>query len=107
MADLVLHEDELWVGEMCGVVVRGEPLLVVRTEAGVCVFRDRCPHQGYPLSDGTLHGAVLTCRAHRHTFDAATGEGINPKAACLSALPVRVEAGQVLVELAEQQRRLP
>lgn len=89
---------------MRGVVVRGERLLVVRGENGVCVFRDRCPHQGYPLSEGTLNDGVLTCRVHRHSFDAATGAGINPRQPCLSALPTRVEAGQVLVELPEPER---
>jgi toluene monooxygenase system ferredoxin subunit len=95
----LLREDALWIGEMRGVVVRGEPLLVVRTEAGVCVFRDRCPHQGYPLSRGELRGGVLTCRAHHHTFDAATGAGLNPRAPALRELPSRVEHGQVVVEL--------
>jgi len=106
LADVALAEADLWVGEMRGVIVRGEPLLVVRGEAGVCVFRDRCPHQGYPLSEGTLAGQVLTCRVHRHTFDGATGEGINPPRPCLSRVSSRVEAGQVLVELPEP-RALP
>ena len=99
MADLALAEADLWVGEMRGVIVGGEPLVVVRGEDGVCVYRDRCPHQGYPLSEGTLVGHVLTCRVHRHTFDAATGEGINPPRPCLSRVPSRLENGLVLVDL--------
>ncbi len=99
MADTLLAEAELWVGEMRGVSLRGEPLLVVRGEQGVCVFRDRCPHQGYPLSEGTLQDGVITCRVHRHTFDASSGEGINPLRPCLTAVPSRIEHGQILVEL--------
>lgn len=99
MADVALAEADLWVGEMRGVVVRGEPLVVVRGEDGVCVYRDRCPHQGYPLSEGTLTNHVLTCPVHRHTFDAVTGEGINPPQPCLSRVPSRVENGLVLVDL--------
>jgi len=101
LADVLLAESELWIGEMRGVVVRGERLLVVRGDGGVCVFRDRCPHQGYPLSEGTLSEGVLTCRVHRHSFDAATGAGINPRQPCLSALPARVDAGHVVVDLPE------
>jgi toluene monooxygenase system ferredoxin subunit len=96
-----MAESELWIGEMRGVVVRGERLLVVRGDGGVCVFRDRCPHQGYPLSEGTLSEGVLTCRVHRHRFDAATGAGINPRHPCLSALSARVDAGHVVVDLPE------
>jgi toluene monooxygenase system ferredoxin subunit len=88
-------EAELWVGEMRGVVAGGEPLLVVREEAGICVYRDRCPHQGARLSEGVLEHGVITCRWHRHTFDAVSGAGINPKAACLVRVPVLLESGRI------------
>ena len=111
MAERILAEEELWIGEMRRVSLHGHALLVVRVEDGVCVYHDHCPHQGYPLSEGTLEDGVLTCRLHRHVFDARTGSGINPPAPCLSALPAVVEAGQVLVELAVEpakaERALP
>jgi len=107
LADTLLAEAELWVGEMRGVSVCGEPLLVVRGEQGVCVFRDRCPHQGYPLSEGTLQGGVITCRVHRHTFDASSGAGINPQQPCLTVVPSRIEHGQILVELATRAEPMP
>jgi toluene monooxygenase system ferredoxin subunit len=93
-----LTEAELWIGEMRGVVAAGEPLLVVRTDQGVCVYRDRCPHQGYRLSEGHLEHGVITCRLHRHTFDAASGAGVNPRNACLSRVASRVrEDGAIIV----------
>jgi toluene monooxygenase system ferredoxin subunit len=101
LTEPVLAEADLWIGEMRAVQVQGEHLLVVRGEGGVCVFRDRCPHQGYPLSEGTLEDGVLTCRVHRHSFDAASGDGINPLRPCLSRVPARVEAGQIVIELPE------
>lgn len=107
MAERILAEEELWIGEMRRVELRGEALLVVRSEDGVCVYHDRCPHQGYPLSEGTLEGNVLTCRLHRHTFDAGSGQGINPLAPCLTPVPFHMEGGQVLVELAVRRRALP
>lgn len=99
MAEPLLAEDELWVGEMRGVALGAERLLVVRLEDRVCVYRDRCPHQGYPLSEGKLEQGVITCRVHEHRFDAASGAGINPRGSCLSAVPTRVEGGRVWVEL--------
>jgi toluene monooxygenase system ferredoxin subunit len=107
LAEPLLAEAELWLGEMRGVVAGGEHLLVVRLEQGVCVFHDRCPHQGYPLSEGTLERGVLTCRVHRHSFDAASGQGINPFGPCLTRVPARVENGQVLVELPAPRRAVP
>ena len=107
MADALLVEAELWVGEMRSVDLRGEPLLVVRGEQGVCVFRDRCPHQGYPLSAGVLQDGVITCRLHRHTFDASSGAGINPLRPCLTLVPSRIEHGQILVELPDPAGATP
>jgi toluene monooxygenase system ferredoxin subunit len=99
MTEVALNEAELWIGEMRGVVVGGAPLVLVRTEDGVCAYLDRCPHQGYPLSEGNLDDGVITCRVHHHTFDAASGSGINPPRPCLSAVPARIEDGRILVEL--------
>jgi toluene monooxygenase system ferredoxin subunit len=96
--ELPLTEAELWIGEMRGVEAGGEQLLVVRLEEETCVYRDRCPHQGYRLSEGSLEQGVITCRLHRHTFSAASGDGINPRASCLKRLASRVEGGRILVE---------
>lgn len=101
LRELELSEAELWIGEMRGVVLGGEPLLVVRGEQGICVYRDRCPHQGYRLSEGSLENGVLTCRLHGHCFDAASGAGINPRGSCLSRIAARVEAGKILIGLDE------
>jgi toluene monooxygenase system ferredoxin subunit len=102
-----LSESELWIGEMRGVTLREARVLLVRLDEGVCAYHDRCPHQGYPLSEGTLEGGVITCKVHGHSFDAASGSGVNPQRSCLSALPVRVEDGQVLVELSSLRGAAP
>lgn len=107
MTEVLLAEDELWVGEMRGVEARGERLLVVRLEQQLCVYRDRCPHQGYPLSEGKLHAGVITCRVHEHKFDAATGAGVNPRGSCLTPVASRVENGKLLVELEPLRKAVP
>jgi toluene monooxygenase system ferredoxin subunit len=107
MAERLLAEDELWIGEMRAVEHRGVPLLLVRHERGVSAYRDRCPHQGFPLSQGQLKDGVLTCGLHGHEFDAASGAGINPLRPCLAGLPCWVDAGQIFVQLPEQKRLLP
>ena len=107
MFEPVLAEAELWIGDMRAVEHGGARLLLVRHERGVSAYRDRCPHQGYPLSLGELNDGILTCGLHGHRFDAVSGEGINPLRPCLARLPCRVEAGQILVELPEQRGALP
>jgi toluene monooxygenase system ferredoxin subunit len=94
--DSGIPAEELWIGEMKGVVVRGRRVLVLRLEEGVFAYEDRCAHLGVPLSEGTLEAGVLTCRAHHFQYDARTGAGINPRDVRLSPVPLRVDAGRIV-----------
>jgi toluene monooxygenase system ferredoxin subunit len=95
-----LSEDELWVGEMRGIRLEDRRVLLLRTADGIRAYEDRCAHLGIPLSSGRLEGTVLTCSGHHYQYDAGTGRGINPKTVRLRAFDVRVEAGEILVDLA-------
>jgi toluene monooxygenase system ferredoxin subunit len=92
--------DELWCGEMRAVTVGGRRAVVVHTEAGVTAFEDRCPHLGVALSEGTLDGEVLVCRAHGWSYDVRTGCGVNPAGSRLVRFATRVEGDDVLVDAA-------
>lgn len=48
-------------------------LLAVHTDDALYVVDGRCPHEGYPLSDGLVSGCVLTCAWHNWKFDLETG----------------------------------
>lgn len=106
MSDTGIRENDLWVGEMRGVDLAGCAVLLVRHEHGVAAFENRCPHQGFPLSDGELVDGVITCALHRHRFDAASGAGINPLRPCLIKLNVRLNDGRIDVEL-DARKALP
>lgn len=45
----------------------------VRSGDAVHALDDRCPHQGYPLSQGSVRDGVLTCEWHNWKFDLQTG----------------------------------
>jgi toluene monooxygenase system ferredoxin subunit len=89
---------DLWDGEMQSCPVGGRQVLMLKLDGVVHAYEDRCAHQGVPLSEGELEGGVLTCRAHHWQYDASSGRGVNPAAACLKALPVRVEDDCILVD---------
>jgi hypothetical protein len=65
----------------------------------VFAYEDRCAHLGVALSEGTLHGRTLTCRAHQYTYDAETGRGENPRNVCLQSFPLRIAAGAICVDV--------
>lgn len=92
--------EDLWEGEMEAFEVDGDEVLVVWPEGGQpCAFQGACPHQDIPLVEGTFDGKVVTCRAHQWTFDACSGHGLNPSHAQLARYPLKIEDGEVLVEV--------
>jgi toluene monooxygenase system ferredoxin subunit len=99
----VLPENELWTGEMRGLVVNGRRLLLVRTEDAICAYEDRCAHLGVPLSTGKLKNGVITCSAHHYAYDARTGRGINPENVALKPLPVCVRGRDIQVDVGERR----
>jgi toluene monooxygenase system ferredoxin subunit len=94
--------DDLWSGEMMAAECDGESLLLLNVDGTVRAYADACPHMRTPLSEGSLTGTVLTCATHGWQFDASTGEGINPRTACLRSFPVRLEEGNILVDVSKE-----
>jgi toluene monooxygenase system ferredoxin subunit len=91
--------DDLWVGEMKGVVVDGVPILLVSLDDGVRAYEDRCRHKGVPLSTGRLAGTRLVCAVHAWEYDVASGRGVNPDRVCLRAFPVRLVGDEIQVDV--------
>jgi nitrite reductase/ring-hydroxylating ferredoxin subunit len=55
----------------------GKQVLVIAQNGRVFAIANRCPHEGYPLSEGTIGpGCVLTCNWHNWKFDLASGEAL-------------------------------
>ena len=53
----------------------GRQIAVFSTPDGPLACNNRCPHEGFPLLEGTLDGdCVLTCNWHNWKFDLRTGE---------------------------------
>ncbi len=77
----------------------GRQILLVHSPAGTFACANRCPHEGYPLSEGTLtEGCVLTCNWHNWKFNLANGATL-VGGDRLARYPVRLEAGRVWLDL--------
>jgi toluene monooxygenase system ferredoxin subunit len=92
--------EALSAGGMMACVVAGRKVLLVRDADAVHAYEDRCAHLGVPLSQGRLEGGVLTCGAHEWEYDGSTGCGVNPASARLRRFEVKVEGGEVWVDVA-------
>ena len=79
-------------------VAGGDEIAVFRTGDGqVFALVNRCPHKHGPLSQGIVHGHSVACPLHNWTISLATGHAQGPDKGCTPTVPVRIDAGRVLI----------
>jgi toluene monooxygenase system ferredoxin subunit len=91
--------ENLWSGEMMGLEINGERVLLVNIDNRIYAYADICPHQKSRLSEGTLTDKILRCARHHWEFDVCTGSGVNPRDACLKVFPIRVDGDDILIDI--------
>jgi len=98
--------DVLGVGELSSLkpkVVRheGKQIAIFLSGEKVYACNNRCPHEGYPLSEGTLSdGCVLTCNWHNWKFDLEDGATL-VGGDRLRRYPAKIETGRVYIDVSE------
>jgi nitrite reductase/ring-hydroxylating ferredoxin subunit len=87
--------------EGCQVVaLEGRNIALFRHQGGVYAVDNRCPHMGFPFSKGSVQCGILTCHWHHAQFDLASGGAFDVWADDVRAYPVRVQEGEVWIDLA-------
>ena len=76
----------------------GRTIVVFASGGGVHALDNRCPHMGFPLSQGTVRDGILTCHWHHARFDLAGGSTFDPFADDVSSFAVEVRDGEVWVD---------
>jgi toluene monooxygenase system ferredoxin subunit len=95
----IAEVEDLWSGEMRGLEVNGERILLINVDDRIYAYADACPHQKSRLSEGTLTGKVIRCARHHWEFDVCTGNGVNPQNTCLRMFPVRLDGQYIFVDI--------
>jgi thiamine pyrophosphate-dependent acetolactate synthase large subunit-like protein/CDGSH-type Zn-finger protein/nitrite reductase/ring-hydroxylating ferredoxin subunit len=88
---------EFAVDEVKAVHVGETQIAVVRTADGVFALNGRCPHQGGPLTEGTICNGLLRCPWHGFDFKLDTGQSPGTD---LVAETVKVRESAAGVEIA-------
>ena len=79
----------------------GRQIALFHTPQGVLACNNRCPHEGYPLREGSLDGrCTLTCNWHNWKFDLESGRNLYGGEG-LRTYPVEVHGGEVWIDLAD------
>jgi nitrite reductase/ring-hydroxylating ferredoxin subunit len=97
-------------------LIEGKPVLfkqdpkqivILMREDRLFVFDNRCPHEGYPLSEGTFSdedgSCVLTCNWHNWKFTLDNGQNLFGDAH-LRVYPAELRNGTVWVDLTEKPK---
>ncbi|MCK5363392.1 MAG: Rieske (2Fe-2S) protein, partial [Gammaproteobacteria bacterium] len=81
--------------------VSGKQIALFRRGEKFYACNNRCPHEGYPLSEGDLDGdRVLTCNWHNWKFNLESGENLYGGDR-LRVYPVEIRGDEVWIDLAE------
>lgn len=81
--------------------VEGKQIALFDTADGIRACDNRCPHEGYPLSEGSVSdGCTLTCNWHNWKFNLDNGENLYGGDR-LRTYPVALRADEVWVELSD------
>src|SRR5258708_5111728 len=79
----------------------GRQILLLNAEGEIYAIANRCPHEGYPLSEGTLGpGCLLTCNCHNWKFDLKTGNALIGRDP-VRIYPLEFRGDEVYVDLAD------
>jgi nitrite reductase/ring-hydroxylating ferredoxin subunit len=92
--------------------VEGTHVAVFKSEGAYHAVDNRCPHMGYPMSEGTVRDGVLICHWHHWEFDLKTGGCFLTTGDDLKSFPVEArDDGHLYVglsgdEVEEARRRM-
>lgn len=94
----VADESAVGEGDLIGVEVDGEPVVIGRVEGQVYAIGGVCSHQFALLEEGGLEDNVVMCPLHDSGFDIRTGKAVRlPATAPVLTYDVKVEGGKILV----------
>ncbi len=65
----------------------------------IFALRDKCPHKEGPLSQGIVHGHVVTCPLHNWKIDLASGEAQAPDEGCAGRIECKLENDQIFLSI--------
>lgn len=79
------------------VTIEGRHILLLRADERIRALDSRCPHMGYPLSQGTIKDGVLRCHWHHWRFDLASGGCFTEGGDDVAVFPLVIRHGDVWI----------
>ncbi|MGZ3863838.1 MAG: Rieske (2Fe-2S) protein [Bacteroidia bacterium] len=82
--------------------IDGKKICIVHGIDGFYAVRDKCPHNGFPLSAGhcTEQNSIV-CPVHRYHFDLKTGKALSGMGTRVETFPIKITENAVLLGIEE------
>lgn len=99
----LIQVDALAVGQLRVARIGVRKVVITRTDSGIRVYNNVCPHAGAPLSGGRLDGEQLICPRHQWAFNVNDGHCPEHPIYSLRGYSVRVEDGWIFAQEREEE----
>lgn len=94
------NESELPAANQAKAFACGEKTICIANVNGAYSAMDNvCLHLGGPLSEGTIEKGKVVCPWHGWEWDPKSGEAAHNAKAKIAVYPLKVENGEVLIEI--------
>jgi nitrite reductase/ring-hydroxylating ferredoxin subunit len=85
-------------GRCLTLTVKKRPIVLFSYNSKIYALDNRCPHMGFPLSQGTVKDGILTCHWHHARFDLHNGGTFDQWAGDVESYPVQIRNnGQIWI----------
>ncbi|MFO1306029.1 MAG: Rieske 2Fe-2S domain-containing protein [Burkholderiales bacterium] len=91
--------DQVPQGHGCTVSAGDTNVALFNVDGKIYAIRDACAHAGASLGSGQCTGKFVRCRAHGWKYDVTTGFANGIDGFGVPCYPVKVEDGDVLVQV--------
>lgn len=100
----VTKESSMKDGDLFKAKIEDREVLLIRSKDSYYATSTLCTHEEYDLSEGFLDDGALICPNHFATFNPKDGSVVSPPdgsgdISALKSYPVKVENGEVLVDV--------
>ena len=99
----VARVGDLSEGQMKSFTVGEQTVLLTKVDGKIFALGAHCPHYGASLEEGALCGDRIICPLHHATFDARTGDLLEPPShEALPTFDVRIDGDSVMVKIPDE-----
>ncbi len=94
---VVAKSSEIKENQALSLEIDGQPIVIFRHQSKLFAMRNRCPHQGAPLSDGVLMQGHIVCIYHGWRFRLQDGAFSGNPHLKIPTYPVKEKDGSVFL----------